>query len=55
MPYKAYIHGMKTMPLTDRAKNTVKGAYMITALIRLETTYTQHPCHCKTNPNTIIG
>jgi hypothetical protein len=30
------------------------GAYMITAQIRLGTTYTQHPRRCKTYPNTII-
>jgi hypothetical protein len=54
-PYKAYVHGTKTTPLTHRAKKTVKGAYMITALTQLGTTYTQHLCCCKMNPNTIIG
>jgi hypothetical protein len=44
-----YIHGTKTMLLTGKAENTVKGA----SPIQLETTYTQHPYLCKTNPNTI--
>jgi hypothetical protein len=38
--HKAYIHGAKTMLLTGRVKNTVKGAYMITAPTQLGTTHT---------------
>jgi hypothetical protein len=49
-----YIHATKTTLLSGRAENTVIGAYIITAPTQLETTYTQHPCHCKTNPNTMI-
>jgi hypothetical protein len=52
--YSICIHGTKTTLLTGRAKNTVKGEYVITAPTQLETTYTEHPCSCKMNPNTTI-
>jgi hypothetical protein len=41
------------MLLPGRLENTVKGAYVITAPTQLETTYTQYPCHCKTNDGRI--